>query len=266
VGTGNSPPFCVEFGFSSHRLTGGTGANVARLIVEQQWRSRLFDRDHENPEINLHRERLDAGNIGTIFRRHGVPPQPDYVSIDVDSTDLWLFEALLREFPARVFSVEYNSHFPLEAAITFPNDPAERWENDRGYGASLKALNLVARKHGYSLLWVVPRLDAFFIRNDLIDDGSDQICFPFAQWRNCTGLTFHPPLRDSARAGIFLDYEILGKPGGNIAAARLGARARCRRYLGWKYPTLYDLAKGLVPAGIKRMVRRMTAKWVSGGN
>jgi hypothetical protein len=23
VGTGNSPPFCVEFGFSSHRLTGG---------------------------------------------------------------------------------------------------------------------------------------------------------------------------------------------------------------------------------------------------
>ena len=101
VGPGNSPPFCVEFGFSSHRLTGGTGANVARLIVEQQWRSRLFDRNHENPAINLHRERLDAGNIGAVFRRHGVPPQPDYVSIDVDSTDLWLFEALLREFPAR---------------------------------------------------------------------------------------------------------------------------------------------------------------------
>lgn len=38
---------------------------------------------------------------------------------------------------------------------------------------------MVAESNGYSLLWVVPKLDAIFIRNDLIDDGSAEICFPF---------------------------------------------------------------------------------------
>ncbi len=51
-----------------------------------------------------------------------------------------------------VFLVEYNAHFPLDAAITFPSDRQERGEGDRGYGAALKALTMVAQKHGYPTL------------------------------------------------------------------------------------------------------------------
>ena len=145
VGTANPTSFCVEFGFDSRCLTTGSRSNVARLVVEKKWRSLLLDRENENPEINLHRHLLDSLNICSVFQRYRVPKEPDYISIDADSTDLWLFEALLREYRARIFSVEYNAHFPLDAAITFPNDSRARWENDRGYGASLKALNLVAR-------------------------------------------------------------------------------------------------------------------------
>ena len=79
---------------------------------------------------------------------------------------------MVKDYKAMVFSVEYNANFPVEVAITFPNNPKEYWQGDRGYGASLKALNMVAVKNGYSLLWVVPFLDAFFIRNDLIDDNT----------------------------------------------------------------------------------------------
>ena len=137
IGTVNTPPLAVEFGFDSDSLTGGFGSNVANLVLHQGWRALLLDGGHENPAINLHREFLTAANIVEVFTRHGVPPEPDYVSIDLDSTDLWVFRALLKSFRARVFSVEYNSHFPLDAAITFPDDPAERWQEDRGYGVSL---------------------------------------------------------------------------------------------------------------------------------
>jgi hypothetical protein len=231
IGTANPTPFCVEFGFNSSSLTGGSGVNVASLILNDNWKSLLLDGDNECPEINLHKHYLTPSNICDIFKEYGVPKQPEYVSIDVDSTDLWLFDALLKEYRAMVFSVEYNAHYPLDAAITFPNDLNEKWEGDRGYGASLKALTIVAEKHGYSLLWVVPGLDAFFIRNDLIEDGSGQICFPFAKWRQSTGIVSHIPLKNSDRVEIFLDYEVYVSTCGDISKARESAYPICKKYL-----------------------------------
>ena len=175
-----------QFGFNSTSLTGGSGSNTASLILNENWDSLLLDGSNENPAINLRKHFLSSSNICDVFRKYNVPREPEYISIDVDSTDLWLFDALLENYRAMVFSVEYNSHFPLDKAITFPNSPEERYEGDRGYGASLKALNMVASEHGYSLLWVVPPLDAFFIRNDLIEDGTGNVVFPLEKWRSCT--------------------------------------------------------------------------------
>ncbi len=137
----NPTPFCVEFGFNSPEMLKGSGANVASLVLEKKWDSLLLDGDNENAAINLHRHFLTTSNICGIFQQYGVPKEPEYVSIDVDSTDLWLFEAILKKYKAMLFSVEYNANYPIDAAITFPNDPNERWQNDRGYGASLKALS-----------------------------------------------------------------------------------------------------------------------------
>ena len=224
IGTVNTPPLAVEFGFDSDSLTGGFGSNVANLVLHQGWRALLLDGGHENPAINLHREFLTAANIVEVFTRHGVPAEPDYVSIDLDSTDLWVFRALLKSFRARVFSVEYNSHFPLEAAITFPDDPAERWQEDRGYGVSLKCLVMAAEEAGYSLVKVVPKLDAFFVRNDLLDDGSGRLVPALETWRGATSLSFHAPLRDPSRVGIFLDYEVFQRTSGDLVASRAAAR------------------------------------------
>jgi len=224
IGTVNTPPLAVEFGFDCDSLAGGFGSNVANLVLHHGWRAVLLDGGHENAAINLHREFLTSANIVEVFTRHGVAPEPDYVSIDLDSTDLWVFRALLKSFRARVFSVEYNSHFPLDAAMTFADDPAERWQQDRGYGASLRALALVAEEAGYSLVTVVPKLDAFFVRNDLLDDGSGRLVPTLETWRPATSLLFHAPLRDPSRVGIFLDYEVWQKTGGDLTASRAAAR------------------------------------------
>ena len=254
VGTSNTPPFAVEFGFNACRLDGGSGANVARLVLEEGWRALLLDGRRENAAINLHREFLTPANIAEVFQRHGVPAEPDYVSIDLDSTDLWIFRALLPRYRARVFSVEYNAHFPLEAAITFPDDPGQQWERDRGYGASLAALVAVAREHGYSLVAVEPPLDAFFVRDDLLDDGSGAIALPLESWRDCTLLVTHAPLRRPERADLFLDYDVWRRTAGDVAQARQAAAATAHRYLLDSIPdkrsrgcvrTILDRAKSL---------------------
>ena len=111
----------------------------------------LLDGSHANPSINLYRHFLTAENICDVFALQGVPTEPEYISIDVDSTDLWLLRHLLTRYKAIVYTVECNSCFPLDRAMTFP-DALDGWHGDRGYGASLKALQMVAAEGGYSLL------------------------------------------------------------------------------------------------------------------
>lgn len=166
-----------------------------------------------------------------MFVKYGVPPTPDYVSIDLDSTDLWIFRALLRHFRASVFSVEYNCHFPIDAAITFPDDASEHWQGDRGYGASLKALVMVAREFGYSLVFVEPILDAFFVRNDLLEHDGGPLVPPLEHWRRWTSLACHAPLREPRRADAFLDYEVWKNTGGDVQLARQAAASISRHCL-----------------------------------
>jgi hypothetical protein len=217
IGTTNK--FCVEFGFNSESLTVGTGSNTARLILDEGWDSVLFDGEFENKEINLHKEFLTPENICKIFHKHNVPTKLDYLSIDVDSMDLWLFDAVLKEYSPRLVSVEYNANFSIDEAITFPNDPNEHWQEDKGYGASLKALNLAANEHNYHLI-EVDRTDAFFICSELKSyfDIPTLNNFKDKCLRN-----IHLPLNNPNRYKLFLDYEVYLKTNGDIDASRKAA-------------------------------------------
>lgn len=231
IPTANAPPFCVEFGFNSDTLTGGTGSNVASLVLEHGWTALLLDGGFENPSINLRRELLTSSNVVNVLAKWGVPEQPDYISVDVDSTDLWLFRALLGHFRASVYSVEYNSNFPLELSVTCRDEPQPCFRGDRAYGASLRALAAVAQEHGYSLVAVEPRLDAFFARNDLIDDGSGRIAPPLSHWRPMTVLRTHALVLEEHRLGMFVDYGVWRTSGGDMDRALAAGRARCLSYL-----------------------------------
>jgi hypothetical protein len=223
------------------------------LVLDKQWKCLLLDGENENPLINLRKHFLTPANICDIFREYGVPSEPEFISIDVDSTDLWLFEAVVKQYRAMVFSVEYNSNFPLHAAITFPNDGGEHWQGDRAYGASLKALNMVAVSHGYSLLWVVPSMDAIFVRNDLIDDGTGELCFPLDKWLSCTSIVNHRALKDKKRVSMFMDYGVYTATGGDVAASRKAARRVCDK-------VLLDSPIKVAVINAKRAVRKIWPK------
>jgi len=168
IGTTNK--VCVEFGFNSLDLIGGSGANCAKLVLHDGWNGIFFDQTNENLSINLHKVELTSDNIGDIFRQYKVPENPDYVSIDVDSIDLWLMDGILKsEFRPRVISVEYNINFPLNFSVTVL--PDTRWNNDMVYGASLRALDILAKQHGYILVAVEYGGDAFFVDKNILPVG-----------------------------------------------------------------------------------------------
>ena len=232
IGTINDPPYCVEFGFNTDSFDNeNSGINVLNFIRHHKWDYLLLDGFRENISINLYKHFLTSSNICDVFKKYNVPQSPEYISIDVDSTDLWLFKSVIRKYRPMVFSVEYNCHFPHNKAITYPNDTTFSKGHDRAYGASLKALKLVAEANGYSLIWVVKYLDAFFIRNDLIDDGSDNICFPYEKWINHCKLMIHKPSNNRKLINAFLDYEVYIKNNFDIKASQNAAKDICKNYL-----------------------------------
>jgi FkbM family methyltransferase len=162
IGTTNK--YCVEFGQNRPNFE---ESNTGFLRLEQNWDGLVMDLDTKHPSIK--NEMITSKNIVSLFHKYNVPLEADFVSIDIDSCDLWVFKSIIQsEFKPRVISVEYNCTYADMSTI--PDDPEFRWRGDCVYGASLYALEYTGRMNGYTLVAAVYPVDCFFIRNDILDD------------------------------------------------------------------------------------------------
>jgi hypothetical protein len=119
-------------------------------------------------------------NIVAHLEGCSLPHDPDLVSIDIDGNDYWVWEALLSRYAPRVAVVEYNALLGPSAPWVMEYNPAharERVIATSYYGASLKALEMLGRRKGYSLVGCdFLGVNAFFVRNDLLED---RFCAPY---------------------------------------------------------------------------------------
>ena len=155
IGTTNR--HCVEFGFGyvEENVTGfellrrNSGLNTRFLLERQGWNATFFDAIVSDPVINVRRAVLTEDNIVASFAAAQIPLDVDYVSIDVDSVDLWLLQALLAGgYRPRVISAEYNANFNASQPVSCGRR-WHAWNRTSVFGASAAALNLVAEKFGY---------------------------------------------------------------------------------------------------------------------
>ena len=104
--------------------------------------------------------------LNRVVKRFIPSGEVDFLSIDIDSLDYWVFKAI--RLRARVVVLEYNALFGPERAVTVPNAPLPD-DAPKGYsGASLVALTKAARRKGYRLVLCEDAgVNAFFVRDDL---------------------------------------------------------------------------------------------------
>jgi hypothetical protein len=90
----------------------------------------------------------------------------DFLSIDVDGVDYYLFEEL--NFKPKLICIEYNHWFGANESVAIPYDPNFQWSRDYYSGASLLAITRLAFKKNYHLVAIdSSATNAFFIRDDL---------------------------------------------------------------------------------------------------
>ena len=240
IGTANK--YFVEFGFNSPGFdvgAEGTGANT-EMLYRQGWRGLLLDGSRSNASINLHQSFIKSTNIVDTFQTHKVPIELDYLSIDIDSADLWVMRALLAVYRPRVVSIEYNSNYDVDgpdaSAITLP-DPSTMpirnhqasWAGHCYFGTSARAVLAVARANGYMLAAVEPRLDMFMVRKDLWERA--RLADPSALGLNTTikTITHHQPMSKNEAENL-IDYETYVETG-SLCKARAAAAKTLLEYI-----------------------------------
>lgn len=189
----------------------GLECNSAILAYVFGWRGLMLEADTVKcaaarralrrlaPQVTLTESFVTAENVNALMA--GMPRDLGLLSIDVDGVDYWLWKAIESVQP-RLVIVEYNASIPVSESLTVPYDAAFRADGFY-HGASLAALDKLAREKGYGLVDVeAGGVNAFFVRDDLLAAAggarSAEVCWrphaarsrdvdPAAQWARIRG-------------------------------------------------------------------------------
>lgn len=138
-------------------------SNTANLRINHNWDGLLIDAEPQSAIVK--KEIATADNANSLLEKYSVKAV-NYLSIDIDGNDYWIWKAM-SNWPA-VVTVEYNSKFKNNESYAIEYNPNHKWEGDDYYGASLSAFKKLGEQKGYTLVYVVDRFDAVFVRNDLV--------------------------------------------------------------------------------------------------
>lgn len=159
-GTENNSAFLLACGWSGYWIDG----NPAIQDRVHQWNT--SDPDCLKGLVTF----VTRENAFQLLRQLDVPEEVDLLSIDVDQNTYYVWEALSQYRP-RLVVVEYNAALPREVDWKVAYSADKVWDGTMNYGASLKALELLGRKLGYSLVGCnLTGVNAFFVRDDLAGD------------------------------------------------------------------------------------------------
>jgi hypothetical protein len=198
-------PEFIEFGVSNY-----LESNTRFLLINDNWKGLVFDGSLEN--INFIKQDsiswkydltadflfITKDNINEAIQNRGFNKEIGILHIDIDGNDYWIWDCLNSVNP-QIVIMEYNSVFGNKAAISVPYKDdffvTNAHYSNLFFGASLKAMNHLAKKKGYLFIGSnTAGNNAYFLRNDLvskwtpivdIEDGF--IACNFRQNRNSEG-------------------------------------------------------------------------------
>jgi len=145
-----------------------------KLLRAKGWNILCWDLE-PHPEEWFAQELVTVSNINTLYRKHHLPLELDFLSIDVDSNDFHLWHVLAPDILPRVVCIEYNSALGAFDDLVVPMQEQVFWDGSRYFGASIQAMALLGRKRGYTLVYAEKNgTNLFFVRNDQCPPGTFQ--------------------------------------------------------------------------------------------
>jgi hypothetical protein len=170
------PKFAVEFG----AYDGVNNSNMRNLVVNHGWSSFQIEGDPKRA-ADLARNYKDypgtrsinawvwPGNIEILFEENGVPRDLDFMVVDIDSNDYYVWRAI-HDFRPKVVMIEMNLSFPPPQKMVVDYHPMNYWDQTYYHGASLQSLYELGKKKGYELIYQMSYgPNVFFVLEEYFD-------------------------------------------------------------------------------------------------
>jgi len=168
----------IEFGVEKY-----TEANTRFLLMNNNWTGLVMDGSKADIasiksgsiywkyDLTARQAFITKDNINSLIQDFTSEKDIGLLSIDIDGNDYWVWEAISAVSPAIVVC-EYNSLFGVDRALTIPYREdffrTSAHFSNLYFGASLKALVLLAGKKGYDFVGCTSAgNNAYFVRRDL---------------------------------------------------------------------------------------------------
>lgn len=158
--------WCVEFGaydgvhFSNTRNLIENHSYSAVLIEPDKNKFRsLVDNYHGRENVLLINDLVGlskTNNLDAILMRTKIPVTFDFLSIDIDGNDYYVWEQV-KKYEPKIVCIEFNPTIP-------PNiEFVQKMDSKARQGSSILSLTNLAKKKGYELI-AATRLNAFFVK------------------------------------------------------------------------------------------------------
>jgi hypothetical protein len=140
------------------------------LLRKKGWQGIFLDGNEHPRSAGVSREFITPLNINLLYRKYQLPADLDFMSIDIDGQEFWVWMMLTHR--PKVMIVEYNGWHGPDVSVAMKYDPGHVWDQTRYYGASLRALDKLAKAKEYTFVWC-NGVNAIFVRDDIISNKSD---------------------------------------------------------------------------------------------
>ncbi|HEY9286231.1 MAG TPA: hypothetical protein VIP46_22460 [Pyrinomonadaceae bacterium] len=140
---------------------GRTGSNTLALFksgwrgVGVEWDARKFAKlanvYERLPDVSACRLRVTPGNVVALLEAYGVERDFGVLSVDIDSYDYWVLDAVLRRFRPGIVVTEINEKIPPPIAFRVNYDPDFR-PRHHFFGYSIACLEELCARRGYALV------------------------------------------------------------------------------------------------------------------
>lgn len=103
------------------------------------------------PGVEALRAQVTPENVVDILRDYGIEPDFSLLSLDIDSYDFWVLDAVLEQFSPRLIVTEINEKIPPPISFAVKFDPDFRLTH-HFFGYSAARLDELCARHDYSLV------------------------------------------------------------------------------------------------------------------
>ena len=135
IGTTNK--YFVEFGSDGFETSMGNTAYLRKFGFDGLL---MEGHDHRMKKCvyDVKNEFITAENIENLFEKYNVPKEFDFLSIDIDGNDWYVWNAI-KQYKPRVVCIEMNGGFPSDVDWIQPYKHDWVWGGNHFFGASYNA-------------------------------------------------------------------------------------------------------------------------------